>query len=86
MSMSARLRARCESDGPSATSIVVGPSIDLQRTHRPGPLRLYALFSKEPIDEGRLRAAAARIDWKRPGVPPLDLPVPQASGLLLVAP
>jgi len=71
---------------PSATPVAVGPSIDLQRAHRPGPLRLYALFSPEPIDEARLRAAGARIDWKRPGVAPLDLPVPQASGLLLVAP
>jgi hypothetical protein len=64
----------------------LGPSIDLGRGHRPGRLRLYALVSGEPLDEARVRAAAARLDRGRPGAPPLDLPVPQVAGLLMIEP
>ncbi len=71
---------------PSDRPVPVGPSVDLRRGHRPGRLRLYALFSAAPVDEARLRAAAARVDPTRPGVPPLDLPLPQLSGVLLVSP
>jgi hypothetical protein len=66
--------------------VTLGPSIDLERGHRPGRLRVYALFSPRPLDEAQLRAAVERVDPTRPGVPPLDLPVPQVSGLLLVNP
>ncbi len=71
---------------PGDRPVSLGPSVDLQRGHRAGQLRLYALFSPEPIDEARLRAAAARVDPASPGVPPLDLPVAQVSGVLLVSP
>ncbi|MFL5304809.1 MAG: anti-sigma factor family protein [Polyangia bacterium] len=71
---------------PSDRPVTVGPSVDLQRGHRPGRLRLYALFSPVPVDEARLRAAATHVDPTRPGVPPLDLPLPQLSGVLLVSP
>ncbi len=71
---------------PGDRPVALGPSVDLQRGHRAGRLRLYALFSPAPVDEARLRAAAARVDPTRPGVPPLDLPLPQLSGVLLVSP
>lgn len=66
--------------------ISLGPSIDLQKGHRPGRLRLHALFSLQPIDEAQLRRAATQLDLSRPGAPPLPLPLPQVSGLLVVSP
>jgi len=69
--------------GPSGP---VGSSINLARGHRPGPLRVYALFSSEPLPESKVRAAVARIGPRRAGAAPLDLPVPQVAGLLIVEP
>jgi hypothetical protein len=72
---------------PSAAGRSLGPSVNLGAAgHRPGRLRLYALLSPTPLDEARARAAAARLDRSRPGAPPLDLPVPQVSGVLALEP
>jgi hypothetical protein len=72
---------------PSAAARSLGPSINLAAAgHRPGHLRLYALLSPAPVDEARARAAAARLDRSQPGAPPLDLPVPQVSGVLALEP
>jgi len=71
---------------PSSAAISLGASIDLARGHRPGRLRIYGLLSAEPLAPERVRAAAAQVDRTRPGAPPLDLAVPQVSGLLTIAP
>jgi pimeloyl-ACP methyl ester carboxylesterase len=72
---------------PSAAAISLGASINLAAAgRRPGRVRLYALLSPAPLDEARVRAAASRLDRSRPGAPPLDLPVPQVTGVLAIEP
>jgi hypothetical protein len=79
------------SDEPSRADantglVVFRPSIDLAVSHRPGRLRVYALFSQAPIDSTLVRKAAAHLVRSATGAPPLDVPVRQVSGVLTVEP
>lgn len=71
---------------PAPGARALAPSIDLAFRHRPGRLRLYAVFSRAPLDEARLRQAARRAQTE-PGRPlPLDAPALQVGGLLTIEP
>jgi hypothetical protein len=78
---------------PGATPVPVaaggarglGPSIDLAAGHRPGRLRLFALFSAAPLDETLVRAAAARAGLGGTTLV-LDGLLGQVSGLVILEP
>jgi hypothetical protein len=71
---------------PGGHAAALGASVDFGRGHRAGRVRVYALLSAAPLGDEELAAAAARLDRRLPGAPPLDLPVAQVAGLLTIEP
>jgi hypothetical protein len=71
---------------PGGSAGPLGPSLDLGSSHPPGPLRLLALFSDQPLDEARVRQAIAAA--KAPGTQGWSVALPghRVTGLLLVRP
>jgi hypothetical protein len=70
---------------PADKPIALGSSVELGRGHRPGRLRILALFSSAPIDDAAVRAAVARPD-QRGAAPTLGSSVDVVTGLLIVEP
>lgn len=71
---------------PTTRAQPLGVSIDLGAGHPPGRVLVYGLFSAEPLDVERVRAAAARVDRASPHPPRLDMSGAQAAGVLIVQP
>jgi hypothetical protein len=73
---------------PAPEARGLGPSVDLGNRHRAGSLRLFALFSPAPLDEDRVRTAAARagLTGRTLPVPPGGQPVQQLTGLVTLEP